>query len=129
MNPKLLTRLLVFVLFLSLPVELARPAHALSLPAVQTGDVTNRTIYVDQSNTSGIEDGSPAHPFRTIGNGLALAASGDTVLVAPGRYVEHVVLGSGETLRSSNGPAVTVIEPDTADTLSLIHISEPTRPY
>ena len=94
MNPKLLTRLLVFVLFLSLPVELVRSAHALSLPAVQTGDVTNRTIYVDQSNTSGIEDGSPAHPFRTIGNGLALAAGGDTVLV-----------------------------------LSLIHISEPTRPY
>lgn len=117
MNPKLLTRLLVFVLFLSLPVDFARPARALSLPAVQTGDVTNRTIYVDQSNTSGIEDGSPAHPFRTISNGLALAASGDTVLVAPGRYAEHVVLGSGETLRSSNGPAVTVIEPGTADTV------------
>ena len=117
MNPKLLTRLLVFVLFVSLPVDLARPAHALSLPAVQTGDVTNRTIYVDQSNTSGIEDGSPAHPFRTIGNGLALAAGGDTVLVAPGRYAEHIVLGLRETLRSSNGPAVTVIEPGTADTV------------
>ena len=71
MNPKLLTRLLVFVLFLSLPVDLARPAQALSLPAVQTGDVTNRTIYVDQSNTSGIEDDQTIVVFKVRAEGQA----------------------------------------------------------
>jgi len=37
-------------------------------------------IYVDDG-ASGIEDGTPAHPYNTIQEGIDAATSGDTVLL------------------------------------------------
>ena len=54
------------------------------------------TIHVDVSNSSGLEDGSPAHPYNTIQEAVDSAADGDEVLVQPGVYVETVsFVGSG----------------------------------
>jgi len=53
-------------------------------------------IYVDVSNNTGVEDGSPAHPYNTIQEGIDAAENWDTVIVAPGEYVENISLvGSG----------------------------------
>ncbi|NIM59041.1 MAG: DUF1565 domain-containing protein [Candidatus Aminicenantes bacterium] len=56
------------------------------------------TIYVDASNTSGIEDGSQEYPFITIMEGINAAYDGDTVLVAAGTYYENVVMKAGVDL-------------------------------
>lgn len=50
---------------------------------------TGMDIYVD-INTKAEGDGSFARPFRNINEAAAIAAPGDTVLVAPGFYRENV---------------------------------------
>lgn len=44
------------------------------------------TIYVDDSNTSGIEDGSLGNPYNTIQEAIIASASGDTIDIASGTY-------------------------------------------
>ncbi len=72
-----------------------------------------RTIYVNGSNT-GIEDGTQAHPYRTIAKAVENVASGDTILVYPGTYLERITVGFDPlppfTLKSLAGPAVTIID-------------------
>ena len=63
------------------------------------------TIYVDASNTSGIEDGSQANPYNTIQEGIDAALYGDTVQVAAGTYCENVVLKDGMVLQGAGGSA------------------------
>ena len=47
----------------------------------------------------------------TIQAGINVANTGDTVLVAPGTYVENInFIGKAITVKSSNGPKVTVID-------------------
>jgi len=80
------------------------------------------TIWVDDDNTSGIEDGSAAYPYNTVQEGLNAASNGDEVVVLPGTYLERVTFdGSGITadftLRSTDpdNPAVvaaTIIDGD-----------------
>ena len=51
-------------------------------------------IYVDSSNTMGIEDGSEANPYNTIHEGLAAAGDGDEVRVDDSGtpyYGDHVI--------------------------------------
>jgi hypothetical protein len=67
------------------------------------------TIHVDQSSTAALEDGSPAYPYRTIEAGIANAASGDKVVVAPGTYKESVVMRDGISLLGA-GWRTTVID-------------------
>ena len=56
------------------------------------------TIWVDVNNTTGVEDGSAAHPWSTIQEGIDAAANGDEVVVRPGEYIETVTFeGSGIT--------------------------------
>ncbi|MEW6743500.1 MAG: FG-GAP-like repeat-containing protein [Planctomycetota bacterium] len=50
------------------------------------------TIYVDQNNDAGMEDGTEEFPFTTIENGLQHAQKQDTVQVAAGTYVESFSL-------------------------------------
>jgi hypothetical protein len=49
-------------------------------------------IYVDDSNTSGIENGSLQYPFNTIEEGLAAALDMDTIVVATGTYTNGYLL-------------------------------------
>ncbi len=61
-------------------------------------------IYVDDSNVSGDEDGSMAHPFDTIQEGLAAAGAGYEVWVddSGSQYDGPVTLVSGVILKSVN---------------------------
>ena len=60
------------------------------------------TVYVDASAT-GVEDGSRAHPFDRIQEGVNHADPGDVVLVASGTYTWPVIVNKPLTLRA-DGP-------------------------
>lgn len=45
-------------------------------------------IYVDIANTSGIEDGSPEHPYKLLRDGIDASGNGAKVCVAQGTYPE-----------------------------------------
>jgi len=48
--------------------------------------ILSNHVYVDSSNTTGIEDGSLEHPFNTIIEGLNISNPGDTIFVSSGTY-------------------------------------------
>ncbi|MBE0663117.1 MAG: right-handed parallel beta-helix repeat-containing protein [Bacteroidales bacterium] len=54
--------------------------------------LAQQVIYVDASNNTGIEDGTMAHPFNTILEGLQLSQNGDSISVFPGNYPEDPIL-------------------------------------
>ncbi|HUU82359.1 MAG TPA: right-handed parallel beta-helix repeat-containing protein, partial [Phycisphaerae bacterium] len=66
--------------------------------------VTDPTIlYVDDDNTSGIENGTLTWPFSTVQRAIWAATDGDTVEVAQGTYVENInFLGKAITMRSTD---------------------------
>src|SRR5829696_341792 len=70
------------------PTEPSTAASA-SATALAFGPFPGRTtIFVDVDNTTGNEDGSQAHPFNTLSEGIAAAGNGDVVGLAPGVYAE-----------------------------------------
>ena len=79
-----------------------------------TVNAVSTYIYVDVSNTSGIEDGSQANPYDTIQEGLDSdrVGSGDIVLVAKGIYYENIEWPqvNNITLESANGLELTTID-------------------
>lgn len=46
------------------------------------------SIFVDLNNTTGEEDGTKAHPFNTLSEGLRAARNGSVVGLAPGVYAQ-----------------------------------------
>jgi len=75
------------------------------------------TIYVDDDNVSGIEDGTLANPFNTIQEGVDAAAAGDTVFVFNGTYHENVWFDKTIVLQGED-PAITVIDTGTLPPMS-----------
>jgi len=61
-------------------------------------------IYVDDSNTSGIEDGTHAHPYNTIQEGIDNNPLLKEIWVddSGNPYIEHVKMKSGTILKSVN---------------------------
>jgi len=79
------------------------------------------TIFVDQNNPNSLDSncGAQATPCKTIGEGLAAAASGQTVLVNDGAYTEQVSIVQNIALSSINPlgaviQAPAVLQPDAA---------------
>jgi hypothetical protein len=66
-------------------------------------------LFVDGANSSGIEDGSSDYPYNTIGEAVAVAPAGYSVLVAAGTYQEAVALDKDIRLIGVS-PSTTVID-------------------
>ena len=65
----------------------------------------------DNSISDPLEDGTAAHPFDMVQEGIVAAKNGDTVLVLSGTYVENIdFIGKPIVVRSSQGPEATIID-------------------
>ena len=60
------------------------------------------TVCVDDSNTTGQEDGSEQHPYNTIQEGIDAVGHGGTVKVAQGSYAGSLTI-SGKTVTIQGG--------------------------
>ena len=69
-----------------------------------------QVIYVDVSNNTGIEDGTAAHPFNTIVEGLQLAQNGDSISIIPGNYPEDTLLIEKCVSIAGAGSSSTLVE-------------------
>ncbi|MDP7323587.1 MAG: FlgD immunoglobulin-like domain containing protein [Candidatus Woesearchaeota archaeon] len=86
---------------------------AFGIAATGAGFATNAraqgpNMFVDDSNVSGIEDGSRAHPFDTMQEGVDAVADGGTVNVASGRYDERISVTKSLSLIGED-PETTVV--------------------
>jgi hypothetical protein len=87
--------------------------------------ITNANIiYVDDSNTSGIENGSLQYPFNTIEEGLAVANAGDTVYIFTGNYNppgQQLYIENGVTLQGEDSSSVVINSDIICNESSLTH--------
>ena len=68
-----------------------------------------RTVWVDPSNSSGIEDGTANHPFTTITQGLTAAFGGDVVFCVAATYTETIDIPLGVRVEGED-PATTILD-------------------
>jgi hypothetical protein len=61
-------------------------------------------VYVDAGAT-GYEDGTSAHPFDTVVEGVNAVYPGGTVWIGPGTYTETLIIHRPMTLRDNGGTA------------------------
>ncbi|MHC4904038.1 MAG: right-handed parallel beta-helix repeat-containing protein [Planctomycetota bacterium] len=80
--------------------------------AALTAAAWANTIYVDDDNCPGPGDGSELDPYCSIQTAIDNAVDTDEIVVAPGTYSSLLInfLGKAITLRSSDGPEVTIID-------------------
>lgn len=93
-------------------------------PASQEFDITNAStsfdftgrfmdgtsiLHVNASYSGSVENGTEEAPYRTVQAAVSVAASGSTVLVAPGSYTGTVVLKYGVRL-SGSSPSDTILD-------------------
>ena len=63
-----------------------------------------RPFYVDGTNGNDGRDGlSPNNALKTIGQAVSRLQAGDTVIIAPGTYVEAVTIGALDNITFLNG--------------------------
>jgi len=87
------------------------------------------TIYVDDDNTGGPWDGSPANPYQYIQDGITNAIRGGTVLVRDGTYTGALnrnldFSGKEITLVSEHGASSTIIDCEHVDRGFFFHSGE-----
>jgi Right handed beta helix region len=93
---------------LALLLALAACSGRQSLPNAG-GDASTR--YVQASDGSDANDGSAAHPYRTVGKCVTTAKRGQTCVIRAGIYHEAIRPNSGITVRSDGG-TVTLLATD-----------------
>jgi nitrous oxidase accessory protein NosD len=71
----------------------------LNLESLEARTLLSATIWVDDDNISGIEDGSSAYPYNTIQEGISAVDAGGTVNVAAGTYTRT---GAGSSVVDIN---------------------------
>lgn len=82
---------------------------ALILGGLPGGASAASVIYVDGVSGLDSNDGSAAHPYKTIQKGVNEALAGDTIQVAAATYVEQVSVNKSLTLVGA-GPVTTIIQ-------------------
>ncbi len=88
-----------------------------------------QTLWVDVANCSPPGTGTALDPFCTIQSAVMSASVGSLILVAPGTYVENVIIQAKVlTLRSIGGPTVTTITAAQSG-LSVIQDRDASAPY
>ena len=76
-------------------------------------EVEGNILYVDDSNNTGIEDGTLAHPFKTVNLALFLAEPQTVVHVFNGTYNEKVVVETQHvTIRGESRAGVVISQQD-----------------
>ena len=106
----------IFSIFFAL--EFATPLYAFGpFPA-------GATVFVDVNNATSNEDGSQAHPFNTIQEGISAAGNGGMVGVAAGAYYESITLATGRGVVGID-PQTTIIDGgnDTGDVVRIINVT------
>ncbi|MFB3787507.1 MAG: C25 family cysteine peptidase [bacterium] len=63
--------------------------------------LVRRTLWVDDDNNSGVEDGTQTHPYNTIAEGVNAGIRRQIVRVMPGQYQEAVVMKNGLSVLGS----------------------------
>ena len=59
-------------------------------------------LNVNKTSTSSIENGSIANPYKTIQAAINNSQNGDSVIVAPGRYKENIIINNKNIYLTSN---------------------------
>ena len=78
---------------------------------------TTRVVDDDGQGTA-VNCDDPTAAFATVGAAIAVAASGDTILVCPGSYIENINFGGKAiVVRSTAGPAVTILDGNAVDSV------------
>ncbi len=78
-------------------------------------------IYVDTNAVScATGTGSSADPVCSIGAAIGIAAPGDTIRIAPGTYVENIVIPVDLDFVGTGGDAVTIIDGSNAGSVVTI---------
>ncbi|KKL19747.1 hypothetical protein LCGC14_2462380, partial [marine sediment metagenome] len=117
MKRKIISLMLAVVLVLSFSLVTAVPVAGVHTPP--------GTIYVDAA-FSGLEDGSLATPFDTIGEAIAHATAGDTISVAAGTYSVTAVIdvNVANLTISGAGAATTIVDGSGKDGIVIVDGSD-----
>ncbi len=89
-------------------------------------------IYVDDDNTGGPWDGSPANPYQSIQDAVSASLGGSTIVVMQGTYAENVSISSKMIKLTSVDPedsaivASTIIDAQLLDSVLAIQNSSVT---
>src|SRR5882724_6450845 len=84
-------------------------AGVLLAAVLQTVPLYAGTIFVDDNTCPQTGSGTVASPYCHIQDAICVAASGDTVSVAPGSYPEAIRMKPNVSVVSQGGAAVTTI--------------------
>ena len=76
-------------------------------------------IYVDDDNTAGPWDGTQAHPYQYIQDGIDNANAGDTIYVFNGTYIENVYINKAVDLVGESKESVFVTSASGSEIIQL----------